>query len=294
MRLPDAERFATLVSVVETGSFRRAAAARHLMPSTVQKQMRSLERQLQIPLFERSGRDIVVLPMAEELALLAADALASSQRLGDHVRRLQHRADSTLHLVSSPLHLARSIGVVTRKFERERNVEVRTTPRPHEQFSDVLQLSAMLRRRECDVMITLQSLEDCHSVPLWTTSLVAVVPADFPQDICDITTLHGCTVFAQSSHVWSRRTLERAAMDAGVDINVVTEPLPGVCISLAQAGLGVAVVADDTLSPMDRAVPLLDVDGVQHSGTIRAHCYAHDPSALTQEFMAFVERHHQD
>lgn len=55
----------SFVTVVDTGSFTRAAAGVHLTQSTVSQQMRRLETQLGCELLDRSGRYVVATPEGE-------------------------------------------------------------------------------------------------------------------------------------------------------------------------------------------------------------------------------------
>lgn len=57
----------SFVTVVDTGSFTRAAASVHLTQSTVSQQIRRLETQLGCALLDRSGRHVVTTPEGERL-----------------------------------------------------------------------------------------------------------------------------------------------------------------------------------------------------------------------------------
>lgn len=293
IRLPDAERYATLVAVTEAGSFRGAALERHLAPSTVQKQMRALEKDLNITLFERSGREIVVRPLAFELAAVAGEALAACSRLGQHVERLRSGLQDCVHVICAPIHLARSMGIIARLFEERTGHPVRITLRQQDQFADTFELAELLRTGACDVVVTLSDLEECESVAMWSTSLVAVVPDTFSSQVCRMSDLQGETVFAQQPHLWSRRTLENVAESESAALTIVTEPLPEVCLSLAKANLGIAVVADDNLTGDENARPVVTADGVQPVNTVKAHRYKHANSKLTHEFLTFVDEFHR-
>lgn len=51
----DTKNLSTLVAIMETGSFQRAAAQLNYAPSTVTSQIRQLENELSIKLFEKVG-----------------------------------------------------------------------------------------------------------------------------------------------------------------------------------------------------------------------------------------------
>ena len=60
-----------LVAVVENASFTRAAAALNVSQPALSKSVRQLEHELHLQLFRRTGREILVTPAAEELAVRA-------------------------------------------------------------------------------------------------------------------------------------------------------------------------------------------------------------------------------
>ena len=72
----------TLVAVVETGSFTRAAVEVGLSQPTVSQQMAALEREAALPLFEPVGRRRVPTEAALLLVERARVALASLEDAG--------------------------------------------------------------------------------------------------------------------------------------------------------------------------------------------------------------------
>jgi DNA-binding transcriptional LysR family regulator len=77
-----------LVAIVEHGSFTRAAASLRVAQPSLSRAMKSLERELGVELFRRTGRDIVVTDLASDLARRARmimhdfDALAAAAHAG--------------------------------------------------------------------------------------------------------------------------------------------------------------------------------------------------------------------
>lgn len=49
----------SFVAIIDTGSFTRAGERVHLTQSTISQQIRRLEQQLDCPLLDRSGRQVV-------------------------------------------------------------------------------------------------------------------------------------------------------------------------------------------------------------------------------------------
>src|SRR3954454_9134217 len=114
LTVPDMDRLATFVAVVDNGSFRKAAVARFLSHSTVQKQMRTLERDIGFALFERSGRSVVLKPRAGDLADVARSALVACQELQQRIDQLRNAENNTLRVMAAPVHMANKLGVTVR------------------------------------------------------------------------------------------------------------------------------------------------------------------------------------
>lgn len=91
-----------LVTVIRTGSF--ADAARHLgyTGSAVSQQIASLERAVQVPLFDRAPHSIHPTPAAEFLAGRAHEALAALDALEDDIRAMSDGSLGKLRLGSFP------------------------------------------------------------------------------------------------------------------------------------------------------------------------------------------------
>lgn len=72
---------ATLVAVVEKGSFAAAAEQVHVTPSAVSLQMKQLEEYFRRQLFDRSGRQVRATPFAQQLSRTVASAMAEIEAL---------------------------------------------------------------------------------------------------------------------------------------------------------------------------------------------------------------------
>lgn len=76
----------TLVEIAEQGSFIRAAESLNMTLSTVSMQMKVLEDELSVQLFDRSFRPPKLTPMGRKAAREAIDVLKSSDRIFDVCR----------------------------------------------------------------------------------------------------------------------------------------------------------------------------------------------------------------
>lgn len=74
-------RFKTLVAIAELGTFAEAAKAEYLTPSAVSQQMRALEDELKVPLFDRSKRPPELNPTGYALVPKARELIAVYESL---------------------------------------------------------------------------------------------------------------------------------------------------------------------------------------------------------------------
>lgn len=291
--LPDMDRLATFLAVVQYGSFRKAAKARFLSHSTVQKQMRALEHDVGFPLFERSGRSVVLKARGGELAEAAGAAVRACTDLQFQIDRLRSSAPDTVRVTAAPIHMVSRLGVATRHFQQDSDIKIESILRSQDELQDDAAIVNMLRSGTTDVVVTVKELPGCATTELWPLELVAVVPVDFAQAVkrgLSIDSLSGMTIFVQEKAMWSRRQLDRLAMESNVPLKIVTEPLPEVCISLARAGLGVAVVANDNVtSDAPDVLPLLDKNRKRLNDFVRANWLPENDNERLQSFLQYLK-----
>lgn len=75
--------------VVRTGSIREAAERLHVAPSAISRQMRNLEMELGLPLFERHARGVVPTSAGELYAQYAREALLDQERISSEIDDLK-------------------------------------------------------------------------------------------------------------------------------------------------------------------------------------------------------------
>ena len=84
---PELRQLRSFVAVAEAGSFTRAAAGLHIAQQSLSQQMRTLELQLGVTLFERSARGTTLTGVGEVLLREARPVLAQADRAVEAVRR---------------------------------------------------------------------------------------------------------------------------------------------------------------------------------------------------------------
>lgn len=87
-QLPSLRSIRTFESAARLGSFKEAARELHVSPTAVSHQIRTLEEQLQVKLFERHTRAVVLTADGEKLARVAHQMLRA---LSDTLNEITHR-----------------------------------------------------------------------------------------------------------------------------------------------------------------------------------------------------------
>jgi LysR family transcriptional regulator, glycine cleavage system transcriptional activator len=90
--LPPLHAFRTFEAAARHGNFTRAAAELHITHGAISHQMKTLERELGVALFRRSGRGVQLTEPGRELAATVRDALDRIERGVDHLRGRTQRA----------------------------------------------------------------------------------------------------------------------------------------------------------------------------------------------------------
>jgi DNA-binding transcriptional LysR family regulator len=154
--------------------FGRAAAACHAAQPTLSAGIRSLERELGVPLVRR-GREFEALTPEGELILgWAQRALADIESLQQEASRLRGGLEGTLRIGAIPTSLPRSPRVTTRFRERHPRMRVRLTSMSSRQIAHGLE------HGEIEAGLTYldnEPLAHVDAVPLWRERYLLVAPA---------------------------------------------------------------------------------------------------------------------
>ena len=154
--------------------FGRAAAACHAAQPTLSAGIRSLERELGVPLVRR-GREFEALTPEGELILgWAQRALADITSLQQEASRLRGGLEGTLRIGAIPTSLPRSPLVTARFRERHPRMRVRLTSMSSRQIAHGLE------HGEIEAGLTYldnEPLAHVDAVPLWRERYLLVTPA---------------------------------------------------------------------------------------------------------------------
>jgi DNA-binding transcriptional LysR family regulator len=258
----DLQKLRIFVAVARSGSFTRAADELALRQPTVSQQVQSLERSLQTPLFERTGRRAVLteagetlLPFAERLLALAAEAETTTRAAaGLAARTLRLGVGNTLATYVLPDLLARL------RWEHP-DIVVQV------QVGNTDQLIAAVLDLHVELALVGEPLSHPHLAiwPFLRDELVVIVPPDDPwaaRSSVDLPDFVGRTLLLREAGSALQASVAALLRDTGVDVprTMTLGNLEAIKRSV-EAGLGVSIVPelavrrevrDDTL----RAIPL--------------------------------------
>ncbi|SDY80394.1 DNA-binding transcriptional regulator, LysR family [Amycolatopsis xylanica] len=240
-----------LVTVVDEGSFTKAAEVLHVTQPALSHQMRALERSVGGPLLERLPRAIRLTPMGRAMLPHARAALADAERARCAARQASGLEHGELQIATV---YSVSLGVLPpalRAWRRERpGVDIRLFEYRH---ADELR-DAMLAG-EADIAVG--PPPQAWDGPMWTLGIeefVVVLPADGATEgddgTVDLATLADCAWVHYAPGNGLAEIVDQACGAAGFRPNaaVRTEQSATAPI-LAAAGLGPALVPANVIPP---------------------------------------------
>ena len=113
----DLRRLRNFVAVAETENISRAARRAHLSQPALSRQMRSFEEELNLALFERSGRALRLTRRGQELLDHARKALNETDAFIERARSLRGGDSGVLRVGDTPQTLQRVFPPVLKRFK---------------------------------------------------------------------------------------------------------------------------------------------------------------------------------
>jgi len=269
------------VATAETGTVSAAAVRLHLTQPALSRQLRVLERDLGVSLFDRAGRRLELSTTGRALLPLARDVLGRVDAL---------RVAAT---VAARGRLDRiTIGAPTVTLTDVVSPFIATLA-PDDPTADVLSADGRTPvetlRLGADLAVgTVRSPDPYRSQSLAVLPVWAYVPPDHPwasRAEIPLAELLSATVIVQPTAFTARQSLEAAVTAAGAGYSSSIEAANGtVAQALAAAGRGVAIASDD---PRFDLVPLpVDVGGRHLSIRLTAVWDSRHAAASTLESFA--------
>lgn len=236
----DVKSLYTFIAVVDHGSFAFAAEALGLSASAISVQMRGLEADVEMQLFDRSRRPPVLTREGREFVERAREVLAIWEDLSDSLRRDSNSGKLRIGAVHTAVSTILPAALLSMR-ETHPNLEIRlTTGLAHD-------LDTALRAGLIDVAMTTGPWEVSSGLVFRTISeqrLVVLAHADAPgKDYRDILRKNPYVRFSRYARVGEM--VERALIANGILVqsSMEVDTLDGV-LALVSAGLGVSVVPE--------------------------------------------------
>ncbi|MER5726767.1 LysR family transcriptional regulator [Streptomyces sp. NPDC002138] len=164
------------VAVVEEGGFSRAAERLHIVQSAVSQQVRRLERELGLTLFERSTRRVTLTAAGERLLPEAREVLAAADRTRRIAAEIAASDTATLRLGTVRGPGDRVYRLLARLAESAPGLRVRVRGLP------VADRLAAVRAGALDAALVraLPAAPGLELIPLWEDPLYVALPARHP------------------------------------------------------------------------------------------------------------------
>ena len=236
------------------GSFTRAAEHLGSSQSSVSQQVRGLERELEMKLFERSGPITRLTPIGRELLHVALPVVMDVERLpAAFEERYRGISSGRLAIGASTICAAKMVAGYVKRF-REEHAAVRIVLR----VGAGAERMAWLRDREVELAfgamdVVPPDVEFCH---LLTTGLVLIFPVGHAlsgNPNPGAAEIASFPFIAQPTGHYARRLLEEMARHLGVRVDIAMEfPEWDLIRRHVEIGAGIAAVPEIALNDSDR------------------------------------------
>jgi DNA-binding transcriptional LysR family regulator len=276
-------------------SFAKAAQSLHLTAPAVTMQVKELESQVGMPLFERKGREVSLTTPGEYMLVYARKILATLKDAEDAAARLKHVEVGTLTIgmVSTAKYfLPRMLA----RFRRDhRDVEIRLVEGNRQK------LIALLQANEVDVAVMGRPPREMatRAEPFAAHPHVFVSAPDHPlarrESQVDVESLRQYEFIVREAGSGTRAAMEHFLQEARVAPRVVMEMSSNETIKQAvMAGMGLSFLSLHTLQ-LELERKLIAVLDVQGTPVVRAWNVVHTLSKVlspaAEAFRYFMLEH---
>lgn len=231
----------TFVVTVEAGGLGRACARLHLSQPAASRQIRGLEDELGVALFERIGRRLQLTTDGEHLLLQSRRVLDDANVLADQARALKGGETGLLRIAATPHVIAGVLApFVSQHLQRHPGVEVQLLE------GGAASQPTRLERGEAHLAIMPVGTAHLRGHLLYPVHALAVVraePALAKRRTLEVATLAGKPVLLLRREFGSREWFDAACASSNFRPLVRLESgAPQTLVELAGAGYGVAIV----------------------------------------------------
>jgi DNA-binding transcriptional LysR family regulator len=249
----DLRRLRTFVTVAELGSVSKAALRLRVAQSALSRQIIDLEKELELKLFDRVGRRLVLTKEGEQLVENCRGVLGNVALLVEQAHHLRGGDAGLLKVAASPQVIESLLPTFLRGYASK-------FPDVQVKLSEAVgrdQLT-LLERGDVDISIgllgALRAESHFTSYELPAVEILAACQPSLElgdRAAIEITQLARYPLLLLDSSYVFRKSFDAACRLAGVEPNVVIESrAPHTLLALAEAGHGVAIV--QTAVPISR------------------------------------------
>lgn len=276
-------------------SFAKAAQSLHLTPPAVTMQVKELEAQVGMPLFERKGREVSLTTPGEYMLVYARKILATLKDAEDAAARLKHVEAGTLTIgmVSTAKYfLPRMLA----QFRRDHpDVEIRLAEGNREK------LVALLQSNEVDIAVMGRPPRELatRAEPFAAHPHVFVSAPDHPlarrEGQVDVESLRPYEFIVRETGSGTRAAMEKFLQEARLEPRVVMEMSSNETIKqAAMSGMGLSFLSLHTVQ-LELQHGLIAVLDVQGTPVVRAWNVVHTLSKVlspaAEAFRYFMLEH---
>jgi DNA-binding transcriptional LysR family regulator len=255
MNLRQLRAFAT---VAAAGGFARAADRLHLSQPALSRQIRALESELGVALFDRIGRRVRLTAEAEDLLRRTQRLLADADSLGERARSLKAGDTGILRVGATPQVIENLLAHFLIRYRRSHpGVEV------HLVEDGGVRLHGRLERGEVQLAMTFAAGDTrFRDRLLYPMHLLAALPRAHPlsrRATLEIADLADQPLLLLRPEFGSRDWFDTACRMADIRPRVLLESAaPHTLVALAAASYGIAILPSNAQVPRSvRAVPLI-------------------------------------
>ncbi len=239
-----------------------AAEALYTSQPGVSKQIRSLESELGVEIFTRSGKHLTsVTPAGEKILEATARVLEEVRNIRSIAEEFVHDNRGTLSIATTQTQARHALpDVVSRFRELYPNVSL------HMHQGTPMQIAELAARGNVDFAIATEAIElfeDLVMMPCYRWNRAVVVPAGHPLAQVEKLTLEDLAQYPIVTYVFGftgRSTLDKAFKSKGLEPDVVfTATDAEVIKTYVRLGLGVGIIARMSVDPaVDGGLVALD------------------------------------
>jgi LysR family transcriptional regulator, cyn operon transcriptional activator len=242
------------VAVADAGGFSKAAARLRMSQPALWRQVRQLEQDLDVRLFDRIGRRVRVTGQGEDLLAQGRDLLARAESLGERARASGAGHTGVLRLGATPQTLESLASFLARWSRSSPGVSLQLIEDGGTQLEDRLEAG------ELHLALTRAGDPRFRGRLLFPNRLLAVIPTRHRlarRRTVEVTELVGEALLLPRQGFTSREWFDAACRAVHAHPRGLLESgAPNSLVALAREGLGIAVVPSTVRVPRVRVRPV--------------------------------------